>query len=159
MSALMPHNGLNVGNRAIVGNRAMSVSWQNRTYVLTATSPTTRSEAALEPPRFISRRLTGRRTSVRRQAWSWYRACNRWCCAPGSHPDVPARVEVVLWIIPGVCVDFGYTFRGRCYSHRPTLARMGNRRSRPPWRPEIPTVVRTTCVVTCAGRGCLPIPS
>jgi hypothetical protein len=33
--------------------------------------------AALEPPRFISRMLTGRRTSVRRQAWSWYRACTR----------------------------------------------------------------------------------
>jgi len=38
---------------------------------------TTRSEAALEPPRFISCMLTGRRTSVRRQAWSWYRACTR----------------------------------------------------------------------------------
>jgi hypothetical protein len=48
---------------------------------------TTRSEAALEPPRFISRMLTGRRTSVRRQAWSWY-------------ADVPGRVEVVLHIIP-----------------------------------------------------------
>jgi hypothetical protein len=47
---------------------------------------TTRSEAALEPPRFISRMLTGRRTSVRRQAWSWY-------------ADVPGRVEVVLHII------------------------------------------------------------
>jgi hypothetical protein len=47
---------------------------------------TTRSEAALEPPRFISRMLTCRRTSVRRQAWSWHRACTRWRCAPASHP-------------------------------------------------------------------------
>jgi hypothetical protein len=45
---------------------------------------TTRSEAALEPPRFIRRMLTGSPTSVHRQAWSWYRACTRWHCAPGS---------------------------------------------------------------------------
>src|SRR5258706_4402319 len=54
---------------------------------------TTRSEAALEPPRFISRMLTGRRTSVRRQAWSWYRACTRWRCAPGSHPTRCSRTR------------------------------------------------------------------
>src|SRR6266481_4556416 len=54
---------------------------------------TTRSEAAWEPPRFISRMLTGRRTSVHRQAWSWYRACTRWRCAPGSHPTRCSRTR------------------------------------------------------------------
>jgi hypothetical protein len=47
-------------------------------------SLTTRSEAALKPPRFIYRMLTGRRASVRRQAWSWYRA-----------PDGVARLIVI----------------------------------------------------------------
>jgi hypothetical protein len=70
---------------------------------------TARSEAALEPPRFISRLLAGRRTSVRRQAWSWYRACTyractRWRCAPGSHPWMfPAALKLFFRLYPESC--------------------------------------------------------
>src|ERR1700676_3981543 len=65
---------------------------------------TTRSEAALEPPHFISRMLTGRRTSVRREAWSWYRACTRWRCAPGSHPWMfPFALKLFFRLYPESC--------------------------------------------------------
>jgi hypothetical protein len=57
-------------------------------------------------------------------------------------------------------VDFGNTGRGRRCSHRPTL-RMGNRRSRPPWRPEHShrSKDHLRSNLCLFGRGCLPIPS
>ena len=58
---------------------------------------TTRSEAALEPPRFISRMLAGRR------ARRWYRACTPMALrAWRSSLDGPVRVVVVLRVVPKV---------------------------------------------------------